>query len=135
MRSLLGPCGSVSAEPSTTRRSDHGSRRPRIARADAGAAAYEKYPVPETGQIFYEPGFANFDLHPRTEVHFKNGDRAPLLIAGAENDHTVPASLSRKQYDKSDDGGRRLGGDCRPVDSWIGGVVSESAVGQAGAST
>lgn len=64
------------------------------------AAAYEKYAVPETGQIFYEAGFANFHLHPPTEVHFKNADRAPLLIVGADEDHTVPASLSHKQYEK-----------------------------------
>jgi pimeloyl-ACP methyl ester carboxylesterase len=64
------------------------------------AAAYERYAVPETGQIFYEAGFANFHLHPPTELDFKNGERAPLLIIGAEKDHTVPASLSRKQYEK-----------------------------------
>lgn len=64
------------------------------------AAAYEKYAVPETGQIFYEAGFANFHLHPPTEVHFRNGDRAPLLIVGADKDHTVPASLAHKQYEK-----------------------------------
>jgi alpha-beta hydrolase superfamily lysophospholipase len=67
---------------------------------DDAAAAYERYAVPETGQIFYEAGFANFHLHPPTEVHFKNEDRAPLLIVGATEDHTVPASLSRKQYEK-----------------------------------
>ena len=48
------------------------------------AAAYERYSVPETGQIFYEGGFANFHLHPPTEVHFKNEDRAPLLIVGGD---------------------------------------------------
>jgi pimeloyl-ACP methyl ester carboxylesterase len=64
------------------------------------AAAYEKYAVPESGQIFYEAGFANFHLHPPTEVHFKKEDRAPLLIVGAEADHTVPASLSKKEYEK-----------------------------------
>src|SRR5687768_14869797 len=63
-------------------------------------AAYEKYAVPETGQIFYEAGFANFHLNPPTEVHFKNAERAPLLIVGAEKDNTVPASLARKQYEK-----------------------------------
>jgi alpha-beta hydrolase superfamily lysophospholipase len=63
-------------------------------------AAYAKYAVPETGQIFYEAGFANFHLHPPTEVHFKSEKRAPLLIVGAEKDHMVPASLSRKQYEK-----------------------------------
>jgi pimeloyl-ACP methyl ester carboxylesterase len=64
------------------------------------AAAYEKYAVPETGQIFFEAGFANFHLHPPTEVHFKKDERAPLLIVGADQDHTVPASLSKKQYEK-----------------------------------
>jgi len=63
-------------------------------------AAYERYAVPETGQIFYEAGFANFHLHPPTELHFKNGDRAPLLIVGAEKDHTVPASVSKAQFKK-----------------------------------
>jgi alpha-beta hydrolase superfamily lysophospholipase len=64
------------------------------------AAAYDRYAVPETGQIFYEAGFANFHLHPPTEVHFKSDNRAPLLIVGADKDHTVPASLARKQYEK-----------------------------------
>jgi alpha-beta hydrolase superfamily lysophospholipase len=64
------------------------------------AAAYERYAVPETGQIFYEAGFANFRMSPPTEVDFENGDRAPLLIVGATEDNTVPASLARKQYRK-----------------------------------
>lgn len=64
------------------------------------AAAYERYAVPETGQIFYEAGFANFRLHPPTTVDFKNDKRAPLLIVGAGADHTVPASLSKAQYKK-----------------------------------
>jgi len=64
------------------------------------AAAYERYAVPETGQIFYEAGFANFHLHPPSEVHFKKGERAPLLIVGLKEDHTVPASLSHKQFER-----------------------------------
>src|ERR671938_376133 len=64
------------------------------------AAAYERYAVPETGQIFYEAGFANFHLHPPTEVHFGKTERAPLLLVGATEDHTVPASLSKAQYEK-----------------------------------
>jgi len=63
-------------------------------------AAYEQYYVPETGQIFYEAGFANFRLHPPTEVHFGKADRSPLLIIGAAEDKTVPASLSKKQFEK-----------------------------------
>ncbi len=37
-------------------------------------------------------------------MHFKNGERASLLIVGAEKDHTVPASLSHKQYKKYEHG-------------------------------
>jgi alpha-beta hydrolase superfamily lysophospholipase len=67
---------------------------------DEAQAAYERYAVPETGQIFYEAGFANFHLHPPTEVHFKGEERPPLLIVGATKDHTVPASVAHKQYEK-----------------------------------
>ena len=110
-------------------------------------AAYEKYYVPETGQIFYEAGFANFHLHPPTEVHFSSDDRAPLLIVGAGNDHTVPASLARKQYEKygksnvqtdyvefagrphlmmAAEGWEEI---AAKIDSWIESVLTPSAVG------
>ena len=64
------------------------------------AAAYERYAVPETGQILFEAGFANFHLHAPSEVHFSNDERAPLLIIGADQDHTVPASVARMQAEK-----------------------------------
>jgi alpha-beta hydrolase superfamily lysophospholipase len=67
---------------------------------EEATAAYERYAVSETGQIFYEAGFANFHLHPPTELDFENQERAPLLIVGAEKDNTVPASLSHKQFAK-----------------------------------
>jgi pimeloyl-ACP methyl ester carboxylesterase len=108
---------------------------------EEAAAAYERYAVPETGQIFYEAGFAHFHFNPPTEVHFKNADRAPLLIVGAEKDHTVPASLARKQYEKYErspastdflefegrphllmaaDGWEQVAAD---IDSWLDGVL------------
>jgi alpha-beta hydrolase superfamily lysophospholipase len=116
------------------------------------SAAYEKYAVPETGQIFYEAGFANFHLHPPTELHFKNGDRAPLLIVGAEKDHTVPASLAKKQYDKyagSDATTEYIEFPGRPhlmmvgegweevaagIESWLDGVLASSTVSSQSAS-
>jgi pimeloyl-ACP methyl ester carboxylesterase len=67
---------------------------------EQAAAAYERYAVPETGQILFEGGFANFHLHPPTEVHFKKAERVPLLLVGADADHTVPASLTKAQYKK-----------------------------------
>ena len=105
------------------------------------AAAYERYAVPETGQIFYEAGFANFHLHPPTEVHFKNGERAPLLLVGAAEDNTVPASLSKAQYKRYESSPAQtdyLEFEGRPhlhmaapdweevaqaVDGWLGGAV------------
>jgi alpha-beta hydrolase superfamily lysophospholipase len=111
---------------------------------DDAAAAYERYAVPETGQIFYEAGFANFHLNPPSEVHFKNAERAPLLIVGADKDQTVPASLARKQYDKYERSPARtdyLEFEGRPhlvmaaegweevaasIDSWLDGVLEET---------
>jgi alpha-beta hydrolase superfamily lysophospholipase len=115
-------------------------------------AAYEKYAVPETGQIFFEAGFANFHLHPPTEVHFKNDDRAPLLIVGADEDNTVPASLSHKQYEKYEasdaqtdylefkgrphlmmvaEGWEEIAG---AIEKWVNGVLAGSPVRQEGVS-
>ena len=112
---------------------------------EEAAAAYERYAVPETGQIFYEAGFANFHLHPPTELHFKNEERAPLLIVGAEKDHTVPASVSRAQYKKYEHSPAKteyLEFEGRPhlfgvgevweevaasIDSWLGGVLDTPA--------
>jgi pimeloyl-ACP methyl ester carboxylesterase len=105
------------------------------------AAANERYAVPETGQIFYEAGFANFHLHPPTEVHFKNAERAPLLLVGATEDHTVPASLTKaayKRYEVSPAKTDYLEFEARPhlhmvapeweeiaaaIDSWLDGVL------------
>ena len=109
------------------------------------AAAYERYAVPETGQIFYEAGFANFRMDPPTEVDFKNGERAPLLIVGATQDNTIPASLAEKQYKKYEHSAARtdyVEFEGRPhllmaaegweevasfVDSWLDGVLDTTA--------
>ncbi len=110
---------------------------------EEAAAAYERYAVPESGQIFYEAGFANFHLHPPTELHFKNEERAPLLIVGAAEDKTVPASVSRAQYKKYERSPAKtdyLEFEGRPhlfvvgegweevaaaIDSWLDGVLDE----------
>ena len=112
---------------------------------EEAAAAYERYAVPETGRIFYEAGLANFHLNPPTEVHFKNGERSPLLIVGAKQDHTVPASVARKQYEKYEGSPARtdyLEFEGRPhlfmvgdgweevaaaVDGWLDGVLESEA--------
>ena len=108
-------------------------------------AAYERYAVPETGQIFYEAGFANFRMNPPTHVDFKNGQRAPLLIVGATKDHTIPASVAKKQYKKYERSSARtdyLEFEGRPhllmaaegwdevaasIDRWLDGVLDAAA--------
>ncbi len=110
---------------------------------EEATAAYERYAVPETGRIFYEAGFANFSLHPPTEVHFKNDERAPLLIVGADKDNTVPASVSRAQHKKYQRSSARtdylefadrphllIAGEssdevAAAIDSWLDGVLDE----------
>jgi alpha-beta hydrolase superfamily lysophospholipase len=109
------------------------------------AAAYERYAVPETGQVFYEAGFANFRMRPPTQVAFDNDERAPLLIVGATEDHTVPASLARKQFKKYEHSSARteyLEFEGRPhlvmaadgweevaasIDNWLAGVLDPAA--------
>src|SRR5204862_5504514 len=116
------------------------------------AAAYERYCVPETGQIFYEAGFANFHPHPPTEVPFRSADRAPLLIVGATEDHTVPASLSKAQFEKYEASPAKtdyLEFEGRPhlhmaapdwqevaaaIDGWLDGVLEAPATAAQGAS-
>jgi pimeloyl-ACP methyl ester carboxylesterase len=72
--------------------------------ADAAKDAFERYCVPETGRIFYEAGFANLRLHGPTEVNYHREGRAPMLLVGAELDHTVPAGVVRSQYKRYEDG-------------------------------
>lgn len=76
--------------------------------ADAARDAYERYCVPETGRVFFEAGTANLRLHGPTEVDYHRGDRPPMLLVGAEKDHTVPASVVRSQFSKYEGGPSRV---------------------------
>jgi pimeloyl-ACP methyl ester carboxylesterase len=63
--------------------------------ADEAKAAYDRYHVPGPGRpIVQEAAFANFN--PRAKVDFHKDDRPPLLVIGNDQDHTVPASVSRE---------------------------------------
>ncbi|HEV3229784.1 MAG TPA: alpha/beta hydrolase [Solirubrobacteraceae bacterium] len=59
-------------------------------------AAYDRYEVPGPGRVLFQAAFANFNPGAPTKADFHNDDRAPLLIIGNGNDHTVPASVSRE---------------------------------------
>jgi pimeloyl-ACP methyl ester carboxylesterase len=64
---------------------------------DADAqAAYERYYVPAPGRVIFQAAFANVNPHAVTKVDFHKDDRPPLLVIGNDQDHTVPASVSRE---------------------------------------
>ena len=63
--------------------------------ADA-AAAYERYYVPAPGRVVYQAAFANVNPHAVTKVDFHKDDRPPLLVMGNDQDHTIPASVSKE---------------------------------------
>jgi alpha-beta hydrolase superfamily lysophospholipase len=63
--------------------------------ADA-KAAYERYQIPGPARPLFQAGFANFNPRAPSKIDFHNDHRAPLLIVGNGQDHTVPASVSKE---------------------------------------
>jgi pimeloyl-ACP methyl ester carboxylesterase len=63
---------------------------------EQAGAAYDRYEVPGPGRVLFQAAFANFNPRAATKVDFRKDDRAPLLIIGNDEDHTVPASVSRE---------------------------------------
>src|ERR687894_487416 len=64
---------------------------------DADAeAAYERYYVPGSGRVLFQAAFANVNPRAVTKVDFHKDDRAPLLVMGNDQDHTIPASVSKE---------------------------------------
>jgi hypothetical protein len=46
--------------------------------------------------VVFQVAFANVNPHAVTKVDFHNDDRPPLLVIGNDQDHTIPASVSRE---------------------------------------
>jgi alpha-beta hydrolase superfamily lysophospholipase len=59
-------------------------------------AAYARYYVPAPGRVVFQAVFANLNPHAVTKVDFHKDDRPPLLVMGNDQDHTIPASVSRE---------------------------------------
>jgi pimeloyl-ACP methyl ester carboxylesterase len=59
-------------------------------------AAYERYQVPGPGRVLFQAAFANLNPRAVTKVDFHKDDRPPLLVIGNDQDHTVPASVSKE---------------------------------------
>jgi pimeloyl-ACP methyl ester carboxylesterase len=64
---------------------------------DADAeAAYARYYVPAPGRVVFQAALANLNPRAVTQVDFHKDDRPPLLVIGNDQDHTIPASVSRE---------------------------------------
>jgi len=61
---------------------------------------YEKYAVPDTGKLIFESVFDDFNRHAPTTINYKNHNRKPLLLIAGEDDHTVPAAVTKSNYNK-----------------------------------
>jgi pimeloyl-ACP methyl ester carboxylesterase len=63
---------------------------------DEAKAAYDRYQVPGPGRVVFQAAFANLNPRAATKVDFHKDDRPPLLVIGNDQDHTVPASVSKE---------------------------------------
>lgn len=62
--------------------------------------AYDRYQIPGPGRPLFQAAFANFNPRAATKADFHKDDRPPLLVIGNDQDHTVPASLSREAAER-----------------------------------
>ncbi len=61
---------------------------------------YEAYAVPGAGAPIFQAASANLNPWTEVKVKTKNPERGPLLIVGADQDHTVPAVISKASFKK-----------------------------------
>jgi len=62
---------------------------------------YDRYAVPVPGRILFQGGFANFIPDAATTYNFDNDSRAPLLFISGGNDHILPPSVQRENFEKN----------------------------------
>src|SRR4051812_14283562 len=68
---------------------------------EAGSkAAYDRYEIPGPGRVLFQAALANFNPNAVTKADFHKDDRPPLLVMGNDQDHTVPASVSKEAADR-----------------------------------
>jgi pimeloyl-ACP methyl ester carboxylesterase len=61
--------------------------------------AFAWYTIPAPGRPVFEVTFANLSRS-ITAVNYANGERAPLLLIAATNDHIIPATMVKSNYHK-----------------------------------
>ncbi len=61
---------------------------------------YERYAIPGPGRPVFQVAMANLNPDAATKVNFGNDRRAPLLLIAGSEDHQVPVSMVRKNFNK-----------------------------------
>jgi non-heme chloroperoxidase len=59
---------------------------------------YDAYSVPGPGQSLFQAATSNLNPGTEAKVDTKNPDRGPMLIVGADKDHTVPWAIANASY-------------------------------------
>ena len=67
-------------------------------------AAYRRYHIAAPGRIVFDGVTQNFSAHAPTKVDFEKQDRAPLLFIAGGEDHLMPASVNKSNYERYQSG-------------------------------
>ena len=65
---------------------------------DEAKKLYENYSVAGSGEPVFQAAAANLNPWSEAKVDSKNPDRGPMLIIGADSDHTVPWAVTNASY-------------------------------------
>jgi pimeloyl-ACP methyl ester carboxylesterase len=63
-------------------------------------AFYERYAIPGPGRPVFEVATTNLNPRAATTVDYGNNKRAPLLLIAGSEDHQVPVSLVRENFNR-----------------------------------
>jgi alpha-beta hydrolase superfamily lysophospholipase len=61
--------------------------------------AFKRYTVPAPYRVLVQTAFANFTSDSAATVNFRNDTRAPLLLVAGSQDHVVPSSLVKANFE------------------------------------
>jgi pimeloyl-ACP methyl ester carboxylesterase len=61
--------------------------------------AYRRYHIAAPGRIVFDGVTQNFSFQAPTKVDFEKADRAPLLFIAGGEDHVMPASVNKVNYE------------------------------------